>query len=134
MSEKDKFIKEKESNSFGVDASKLKHERKNYLSFSTNYLPLNQQITLIFKKNITIFLRNRKSLVAIFLSPIIFLLILQTLQFLADSYTENTIIREHTVYNIDQVSLKCFYPVDCLSLGIAVIVLLENIKSRARRV
>ena len=91
-------------------------------SFSTNYLPFKEQLILILKKNITIFLRNTKSLLAIFLSPVIFLLILVFLQILSDNYTQGNIIKEHEINYLDQVSLKCNYPTDCLSLGVAIIV------------
>jgi len=124
MSENDKFLLKQRNNSNGkvkLDPSPSKQIRSNY-SFSTNYLPLSEQLILILKKNITIFLRNTKSLIAIFLSPVIFLLILVLLQFLSDNYTQGNIIKDHEVEYVDRTLVKCEFPFDCLSIGIAVIV------------
>ena len=124
MSENDKFLIKDSSNSFAKPKSDLNYPtsyRRNY-SFSTNYLPFSEQLTLVLKKNITIFIRNTKSSIAIFISPIIFLLILVFLQFLSDNYTQANIIKDHQVNLVDHTSIKCEFPIDCLSIGIAVIV------------
>lgn len=128
MSEKDNFLSKKESNSSEKDkisSTQTKLQRNNF-SFSTNYLPIKEQLVLILKKNITVFIRNTKSLIAIFLSPIIFLLILVSLQYLSDNYSQGNKIKEHEIENIHKISLKCEFPIDCLSLGITYIVYFDD--------
>ena len=122
MSENDKFIFKKEISSlqkFNIDNTKL---IRNEMTFSTNYLNTQDQIILILQKNFISLLRDSKSLIAIFVSPVIFLLILIFLQYLSENFTQGNVIKEQIIEKIDNISLKCHYPSDCLSLGIAIIV------------
>lgn len=121
MSELVKFY-EKSTNSNHALQEKSIISKRNQTTFSTNYLPIKDQVLLILHKNVTIFIRNTKSLIAIFLSPIIFLYILLALKYINENYKTDIIIKEQKINYIDDVSLKCGFPIDCLSLGIAIIV------------
>ena len=107
MNENDKFLNKKENSSFQkfeVDNS-YTNQRKN-VTFSTNYLDNKDQILLLLKKNFISLIRNKKSLVAIFISPIIFLYILIMIQHLSDTYSQGKIIKEQLIDQIDNISLK----------------------------
>lgn len=142
MTEMESFISDKSSGSQGTSKTKEK-EKSNMLiisdsdykstktanlNFSTKYLTFKEEIKLMMHKNSTIYSRNVKTLLFVFLTPFIFLFILQMVQSLSNFYNTSIVVKDHEEVLIDNVDLKCAhnpygkYKNDCISVGIAVIV------------
>ena len=111
-----------------IDDSDYKSTRKSNVNFSTNYLSLKEELKLMWYKNTLVYSRNIKSLIFVFISPFVFLTILQLMQNLSDDYTSTLTHRNYNSTEIDAVDLKCTsnqhskYNPDCISIGISVIV------------
>ncbi len=111
-----------------INDSDYKSTRQTKINFSTAYLTFKEEIKLMLYKNITIYLRNLKTLFFIFASPILFLTILQILQSLSDFYNQSVVTKNHNINDLDEVNLNCLsnpygkYEIGCLSIGIAILV------------
>lgn len=105
-----------------IEDTNYKPNRRNNINFSTNYLSLTEELSLMLNKHYLIYKRNLKLLVFIFISPIIFLAFLGFIQTLTERYTKSMINKNPTPINIDDINLKCDFSEGCLSLGVAVIV------------
>ena len=134
MTELESFIKEENSQSkitnniLVINDSDYKSSRQTNLNFSTNYLNFKEELKLMIFKNSTIYSRNLKTISFIFLTPILFLFILQILQNLSIMFNKKSINKERPIQYIEKVDLKCSqnkmakFDTGCISLGIAVIV------------
>lgn len=128
-SNKSSHISNKSKNNILViNDSDYKSTRQAKINFSTTYLSYKEEIKLMLYKNITIYLRNIKTLIFLITAPILFLTILQVLQSLSDYYNENVVTKHHKITDLDEVNLNCLnnpygkYDKGCLSIGIAILV------------
>ena len=87
---------------------------------------LNQTITMI-KKILLIFIRNPKTLIAIFSTPFAICLILTFLQILYSSYTERWEKKNPSILELGMIP-KCFKPENCTT--IQAVILDNSIKEK----
>jgi hypothetical protein len=112
-----------------INDSDYKSTRQSKIKFSTAYLTFKEEIKLMLYKNFTIYLRNVKTLIFLFITPVLFLTILQILQSLSDLYNQSVVTKDHKITNIDFVNLSCLknpydkYEIGCISIGIAILVI-----------
>ena len=136
MSENKKFIKPEEL--IVIHDSDYKTSRKAKISFQANYLQFKDEIKIMVERNFKIYSRNNKSLIFIFLSPIILMIFLQLIQMLSDEYSQSQIIKDPPKINLDNIDLNCrnskYFAFnekiinekqkinDCISVGISILV------------
>ena len=121
-----------------IHDSDYKTTRKSKVNFQANYLQISEEIEIMVKRNIKIYSRNYKSLLFIFLSPIVMMLLLQLIQNVSNDYNEDNVIKEPIPINLNSVDLNCknskYFSFnekminnekinDCISIGISVLVI-----------
>ena len=105
MTERQKFIKPEEL--IVIHDSDYKTTRKAKISFHANYLQFKEEIKIMFDRNIKIYSRNIKSLFFIYASPIIFMIVLNIIQFLSDEYSSSQILINPHINNLHEFDLNC---------------------------
>ena len=141
MTERQKFIKPDEL--IVIHDSDYKTTRKAKISFQANYLQFKEEIKIMVERNIKIYSRNYKSLIFIFTSPIILMLLLQIIQMLSDEYSTSQIVKNPQKTYLNNIDLNCKNSKyfsneiennknektnDCISIGVSVLVLNYYIK------
>ena len=137
MSENQKLKKSEEL--IVIHDSDFKTSRKSKVNFKANYLQISEEIEIMVKRNFKIYSRNYKTLLFIFLSPLVMMLLLQLIQKLSNDYNEENVKIEPIPTNLTTVDLNCrnskyFYYNekiinnqkinDCISIGISVLVII----------
>lgn len=137
MTERQKLIKPEEL--IIIHDSDYKTTRKQKISFQANYLQFKEEIKIMIERNFKIYSRNYKSLIFVFSSPIILMIMLQLIQMLSDEYSKSQILKDPQKTDLNEINLNCRSSKyfshnekkikekditnDCISLGISVLVL-----------
>ncbi len=105
MTENQKFIKPDEL--IVIHDSDFKTTRKAKISFQANYLQFKEEIKIMIQRNFKIYSRNYKSLIFIFSSPIILMILLLIIQIISNEFTQNQILKDPPITNLNEIDLNC---------------------------